>query len=78
MAEAASTAQHLSSTESSRQPAFGEAGLTLYQVSIAQVLGDSGTAIDHARSIRPADIPPGPCRITGLTPHPCPRNRVWG
>jgi transcriptional regulator with XRE-family HTH domain len=57
MAEAASTAQRLGSTQSSRQPAFGEAGLTLYQVSIAQVLGDSGTAIDHARSIRPADIP---------------------
>lgn len=57
MAEAASAAARLGRTRSSRQPAFGQAGLTLYQVSIAQVLGDSGTAIDHARSIQPADIP---------------------
>ena len=57
MAEAASAAARLGSATSSRQPAFGQAGLTLYQVSIAQVLGDSGTAIDHARTIRAADIP---------------------
>jgi hypothetical protein len=57
MAEAASAAARLGSTPSSRQPAFGQAGLTLYQVSIAQVLGDSGTAIDHARTIRAGDIP---------------------
>jgi transcriptional regulator with XRE-family HTH domain len=54
--EAATAAQRLGTT-SSRQPAFGPAGLALYQVSIAQVLGDNGTAIDHARSIRPDDIP---------------------
>ena len=29
----------------------------LYQVSIARVLGDSGTAIEHARRIDPAGIP---------------------
>jgi len=57
MTEAASAAKRLGSTASGRQPAFGPAGLTLYQVSIAQVLGDSGTAIDHARTIRAADIP---------------------
>jgi len=57
MAEAVSAAARLGSTTSSRQPAFGQAGLTLYQVSIAQVLGDSGTAIEHARTIRTADIP---------------------
>jgi transcriptional regulator with XRE-family HTH domain len=57
MAEAASAAGRLGSATSSRQPAFGQAGLTLYQVSIAQVLGDSGTAIDHARTIRAGDIP---------------------
>jgi hypothetical protein len=57
MTEAASAAARLGSARSSRQTAFGQAGLTLYQVSIAQVLGDSGTAIDHARSIRAADIP---------------------
>jgi hypothetical protein len=57
MAEAASAAARLGSTHSSRQPAFGQAGLTLYQVSIAQVLGNSGTAIEHARTVRAADIP---------------------
>ena len=57
MTEAASAAARLGSTHSSRQPAFGQAGLTLYQVSIAQVLGDSGTAIEHARTVRAADIP---------------------
>ena len=57
MAEAASAAKRLGGATSSRQPAFGQAGLTLYQVSIAQVLGDSGTAIDHARTIRAGDIP---------------------
>ena len=57
MAEAASAAKRLGSAASGRQPAFGQAGLTLYQVSIAQVLGDSGTAIDRARTILAADIP---------------------
>jgi transcriptional regulator with XRE-family HTH domain len=57
MAEAASAAKRLGRVTSVRQPAFGPAGLTLYQVSIAQVLGDSGAAIDHARTIRAADIP---------------------
>ena len=57
MAEAASAAARLGGAASGRQPAFGQAGLTLYKVSIAQVLGDNGTAIDHARSIRAASIP---------------------
>ena len=57
MTEAASAAARLGAARSSRQPAFGPAGLTLYKVSIAQVLGDSGTAIDHARKLRAADIP---------------------
>jgi transcriptional regulator with XRE-family HTH domain len=57
MTEAATAAKRLGATTSSRQPAFGLAGLALYQVSIAQVLGDNGTAIDHARRIRPGDIP---------------------
>jgi transcriptional regulator with XRE-family HTH domain len=55
--EAASAAGRLANTASSRQPAFGPAGVTLFQLSIAQVLGDSGTAIDHARTLRPAEIP---------------------
>ena len=37
-------------------PTFNVAGVTLYQVSIAQVLGDSGTAIDHAERLRPAEM----------------------
>jgi hypothetical protein len=57
MAEAASAAKRLGRVTSGRQPAFGPAGLTLYQVTIAQVLGDSGAAIDHARTIRAGDIP---------------------
>jgi hypothetical protein len=36
---------------------FGPANVALYQVSIAQVLGDSGTAIEHAKTLRPATIP---------------------
>ncbi len=31
--------------------------MTLYEVSIAQALGDSGTAIARARTLRPATIP---------------------
>jgi hypothetical protein len=31
--------------------------VTLHQVGIAQVLGDSGTAIEHAMTLRSAAIP---------------------
>ena len=55
--EAAAAATRLGPHASRRQPAFGPAGVTLYQVSIAQVLGDNGTAIEHARKLRPASIP---------------------
>ncbi|MEV6644650.1 helix-turn-helix transcriptional regulator [Amycolatopsis sp. NPDC051371] len=37
--------------------AFNSTAVSLYQVSIARVLGDSGTAIEHARRIDPAAIP---------------------
>ncbi|WP_219507933.1 hypothetical protein [Nonomuraea ceibae] len=37
--------------------AFGLTNVTLYQISIAQVLGDSGAAIAHAKTIDPAVIP---------------------
>ncbi len=58
IAEAAAAAARLDpATTSRRQPAFGPAGVTLYQVSIAQVLGDNGTAIEHARKLRPDGIP---------------------
>jgi transcriptional regulator with XRE-family HTH domain len=57
IAEAATVAARLGPGSSRRQPAFGPSGVTLYQVSIAQVLGDNGTAIDHARKLRPDSIP---------------------
>jgi hypothetical protein len=39
-----------------RFTAFGPSGVILYQVSVAQVLGDSGTAIEYARKLHPAVI----------------------
>ena len=51
------TATRLGRDANHRFTAFGPANVTLYQVSIAQVLGDSGTAIEHARTLRPAAIP---------------------
>jgi transcriptional regulator with XRE-family HTH domain len=57
IAEAATAALRLGTAESSRQPTFGRAGVALYQVSIAQVFGDNGTAIYHARKLRAVDIP---------------------
>ncbi len=55
--EAAAAARRLGSAGSTRQPTFGPAGVTLYQVSIAQVLGDNGTAIEHARKLRAGECP---------------------
>jgi hypothetical protein len=55
--EAAGTAVRLGARSSSRQPAFGRPGVTLYKVSIAQVLGDNGVAIEEARRLSPAQIP---------------------
>jgi transcriptional regulator with XRE-family HTH domain len=55
--EASATARRLGGDANYRFTAFGPANVTLYQVSIAQVLGDSGTAIEHARTLRPAAIP---------------------
>jgi hypothetical protein len=40
-----------------RHTAFGPTNVALYQVSIAQVLGDNGTAIAHANAVNPAAIP---------------------
>lgn len=37
--------------------AFGPTNVTLYQISIAQVLGDNGSAIAHAKTIDPTAIP---------------------
>lgn len=36
---------------------FGTSGVRLYRISSALVLGDGGTAIDHARRVRPAELP---------------------
>lgn len=36
---------------------FGESGVTLYRISSSLVLGDAGTAIAHARTIRPGELP---------------------
>jgi transcriptional regulator with XRE-family HTH domain len=55
--EARRTATRLGHDANHRHTAFGPANVTLYQVSIAQVLGDNGTAIEHARTLRPAAIP---------------------
>ncbi len=55
--EAQTAATRLGSDANYRFTAFGPANVTLYQVSIAQVLGDSGIAIEHARTLRPAVIP---------------------
>jgi transcriptional regulator with XRE-family HTH domain len=55
--EASAAATRLGGDANCRFTAFGPANVALYQVSIAQVLGDSGTAIEHARTLRPAAIP---------------------
>jgi hypothetical protein len=55
--EARRAAAQLSAAANHRYTAFGPANVTLYQISIAQALGDSGTAIEHARTVNPATIP---------------------
>ena len=55
--EAQAAATRLGRDANHRYTAFGPANVTLYQVSIAQVLGDNGTAIEHAKTLRPAAIP---------------------
>jgi transcriptional regulator with XRE-family HTH domain len=55
--EASAAAARLGRDANHRFTAFGPANVTLYQVSIAQVLGDSGTAIEHAKTLRAGAIP---------------------
>ena len=55
--EAQATANRLGKDANHRYTAFGPANVTLYQVSIAQVLGDSGTAIDYAKTLNAVTIP---------------------
>jgi transcriptional regulator with XRE-family HTH domain len=54
---ARAAAAQLARDVSHRHTAFGPTNVTLHQISIAQVLGDSGTAIAHARALNPAAIP---------------------
>ena len=55
--EAKAAAMRLGGDANHRFTAFGPANVTMYQVSIAQALGDCGTAIEHAKTLRPAAIP---------------------
>ncbi|MBA9007997.1 hypothetical protein [Thermomonospora cellulosilytica] len=55
--EAKAAADRLGHDANHRFTAFGPTNVALYQVSIAQVLGDSGTAIEHAKALDPAAIP---------------------
>jgi hypothetical protein len=57
IAEAAEAAKRLGRDANYRWTAFGPAGVTLYKVSIAQVLGDNGTAVEHARTLRGVKLP---------------------
>jgi transcriptional regulator with XRE-family HTH domain len=55
--EAVAAAGRLGVDGNHRFTAFGPTGVRLYQVSIARVPGDSGTAIEAARRIDPTAIP---------------------
>jgi transcriptional regulator with XRE-family HTH domain len=55
--EAKASATRLGGDSNYRFTAFGPTNVALYQVSIAQVLGDNGTAIEHAKTVRPSAIP---------------------
>lgn len=54
--EAATAATRLGRDANHRHTAFGPTNISLYRVSIAQVLGDSGTAVEHARTVRTSAI----------------------
>jgi hypothetical protein len=55
--EAKMAADRLGRDSNHRFTAFGPTNVALYQVSIAQVLGDNGNAIEHAKTLEPAAIP---------------------
>ncbi|HEY1619576.1 MAG TPA: helix-turn-helix transcriptional regulator [Streptosporangiaceae bacterium] len=57
ISEAREAAGRLGTDANHRFIAFGPSNVVLHQISIAQVLGDSGTAIEHAKTLRPAAIP---------------------
>ncbi|MFD6160067.1 helix-turn-helix domain-containing protein [Nocardia sp. NPDC060256] len=55
--EAIDTATRLDGTQGTSPTSFGPMSVDLYRISMARVLGDSGTAIEAAKRINPADIP---------------------
>ena len=55
--EAATAADRLTGEARDHWMGFGAPGVRLYRVSAALILGDAGTAIDHARHVRPAELP---------------------
>jgi transcriptional regulator with XRE-family HTH domain len=55
--EAAEAATLFGSDDNHRFTGFGPTSVGMYQVSIARVLGDPGTAIETARTINPASTP---------------------
>jgi len=55
--DAKAAAGRLGRDANHRYTAFGPANVTLYEVSIAQALGDSGAAIACARTLRPTAMP---------------------
>ncbi|NUW46617.1 hypothetical protein [Nonomuraea rhodomycinica] len=57
IAAAQAAAAMLGRDANHRHTAFGPTNVALFQVSIAQVLGDSGIAIEHAKTVNPAAIP---------------------
>ncbi|MFB8281183.1 helix-turn-helix domain-containing protein [Nocardia colli] len=55
--EAIDTANRLDGTHGAAPASFSPMSVELYRISMARVLGDSGTAIEAAKRINPADIP---------------------
>ncbi|WP_276314956.1 helix-turn-helix domain-containing protein [Streptomyces sp. WAC 06738] len=57
IAEAGATADQLGHDAVTGGAVFGPSQVILHQISISYLLGDAGTAIEHARRIRPATLP---------------------
>ncbi|MEU6709652.1 helix-turn-helix domain-containing protein [Streptomyces wuyuanensis] len=55
--EASKTAGQLGGDSVLRGTVFGPTQVRLHQISVSYLLGDAGTAIDHARHIRPNTLP---------------------
>src|SRR5262249_36879984 len=54
--ESAAAAARLGYDGNHRFTTFGPTNVALYRISIAQVLGDNGAAIEHAKTVRPSAI----------------------